>query len=112
MEYPSNRDQEASTDGIPKILAGRTEKQYSRLLAGTQAGSFQTCPACFRHHLIHNAHQTHSQFINTIDAGARVQESMSNHITNLIVGAKKSKAAPLSFTEHATHEECQGIYTR
>ena len=36
---------------------------------------------------------------------------MSNHITDLIVGAKESKNAPLSFTEQATHEECQGIYT-
>ena len=48
---------------------------------------------------------------NTIDAGVRVQESISNHITDLIVGAEESKNAPLSFTEQATHEECQGIYT-
>ena len=37
---------------------------------------------------------------------------MSNHITDLIVGAKESKNAPLSFTEQATHEECQGIYSQ
>ena len=36
---------------------------------------------------------------------------MSNHITDLIVGAKESKNTPLSFTKLATHKECQGIYT-
>ena len=67
--------------------------------------------ACCRRRPIHNAYQTHSKLINTIDAGVRIQESMSIHITDLIVGAKESKNAPLSFTEQATHEECQGIYT-
>ena len=37
MEYPSNRDQEASAHGIAELLAGRAEKRYSQLLAGTQA---------------------------------------------------------------------------
>ena len=60
MEYPSNRDQEASTHGIAEILASRAEKQYSQLLTGTHAWSFQTCTACCRGRPIHNAHQTHS----------------------------------------------------
>ena len=111
IEYPSNRDQETSTHGIAEILAGRSEKQYSQLLADTQAWSFQTCTACCRRRPIHNAHQTHSQLINTIDAGVRVQESMRNHITDLIVGANECKNAPFSFTEQATHEECQVICT-
>ena len=39
--------------------------------------------------------------------GIRVQESMSNHITDLqTAGAKESKNAPLSFTEQATDKEC------
>ena len=108
MEYPSDRDQEASTHGIAGILAGRVENQYSLLLAGTQAWSFQTCTACCRRRPIHNAHQTHSQLINTIDAGVRVQESMSNHITDLIVGAKDSKNTPFPLPNRLLTKSARG----
>ena len=104
MEYPSNRDQEASTRGITEILAGRAEKQYSQLLAGTQAWSFQTCTACCRCRPKHNAHQTHSHssLQSMLSFGSKKAWALSNHTTDLIVGAKESKNAPLSFTEQAT----------
>ena len=101
MEYPSNRDQEASSHGIAEILAGSAQKQYSQLLAGT---------ACCMRRPIHNAHQTHSHSSvqSMLVFGSKKACALCNHISDLIVGAKESNNAPLSFPEQATHEECQG----
>ena len=101
MEYPSNRDQEASSHGIAEILAGSAEKQYSQLLAGT---------ACCMRRPIHNVHQTHSHssIQSMLVFGSKKACALCNHISDLIVGAKESNNAPISFTEQATHEECQG----
>ena len=64
MEYPSNRDQEASTHGIAEILADRAEKHYPHLLAGTQAWSFQTYTACCRRRIAYWL-ETHQLFSHT-----------------------------------------------
>ena len=63
---------------------------------------------CCRCCPINNAHQTHSQLINRIDAGVRVQESMSNHITDLIVGAKDSKNTPFPLPNRLLTKSARG----